>query len=176
MDHCYTPFKDWYRSFHCPAFGKAFRRNWNRKNDFQGHLQMEERGWEGLERDPDAYKAGSYDLLKFIRDAKITKRDKMDYNHYSSDSRFMWSGLHSIRYYKGKNEAIVQLTAAPPFLTTWTLFSLLTDQTEPWMMPLPWWHSVKMLFIDYSSAFNTIIPSELISMLVDFRLETSICS
>ncbi|KAF7646965.1 hypothetical protein LDENG_00179550 [Lucifuga dentata] len=33
-----------------------------------------------------------------------------------------------------------------------------------------------MLFIDYSSAFNTIIPTKLISKLADLGLETSICS
>ena len=34
---------------------------------------------------------------------------------------------------------------------------------------------VRMLFIDYSSAFNTIIPSRLISKLVDLALNTSLC-
>ncbi|KAF7640715.1 hypothetical protein LDENG_00020570, partial [Lucifuga dentata] len=33
-----------------------------------------------------------------------------------------------------------------------------------------------MLFIDYSSAFNTIIPSKLVSKLVDLGLQTFICS
>ncbi|KAF7640834.1 hypothetical protein LDENG_00010950, partial [Lucifuga dentata] len=33
-----------------------------------------------------------------------------------------------------------------------------------------------MLFIGYSSAFNTIIPSKRVSKLVDLGLETSICS
>ena len=34
---------------------------------------------------------------------------------------------------------------------------------------------VRMLFIDYSSAFNTIIPSRLVSKLVDLGLNTSLC-
>ena len=34
---------------------------------------------------------------------------------------------------------------------------------------------VRMLFIDYSSAFNTIIPSRLISKLVDLVLSTPLC-
>ena len=34
---------------------------------------------------------------------------------------------------------------------------------------------VRMLFIDYSSAFNTIIPSRLVSKLVDLELSTSLC-
>jgi len=34
---------------------------------------------------------------------------------------------------------------------------------------------VRMLFIDYSSAFNTIIPSRLVSKLVDLGLSTSLC-
>lgn len=35
---------------------------------------------------------------------------------------------------------------------------------------------VRVLFIDYSSAFNTIIPSKLFTKLVDLGLEASICS
>ena len=34
---------------------------------------------------------------------------------------------------------------------------------------------VRMLFIDYSSAFNTIIPSRLLSKLVDLGLNISLC-
>ena len=33
----------------------------------------------------------------------------------------------------------------------------------------------RILFIDYSSAFNTIIPSRLVSKLVDLGLSTSLC-
>ncbi|KAF7641830.1 hypothetical protein LDENG_00270860 [Lucifuga dentata] len=33
-----------------------------------------------------------------------------------------------------------------------------------------------MLFTDYSSAFNTTIPTKFVSKLVDLGLETSICS
>jgi hypothetical protein len=35
---------------------------------------------------------------------------------------------------------------------------------------------VRMLFIDYSSAFNTIIPSKLITELRTLALNTSICN
>ena len=34
---------------------------------------------------------------------------------------------------------------------------------------------VRMLFIDYSSAFSTIIPSRLVSKLVDLELNISLC-
>ncbi len=61
--------------------------------------------------------------------------------------------------------------------------------TDPWMMQLtnsstlPWptWTSggenyVKMLFVDYSSAFNTIIPSRLVTKLEDLGLNSILCS
>ena len=35
---------------------------------------------------------------------------------------------------------------------------------------------VRMLFIDYSSAFNTIVPSKLITMLRILGLNTSLCN
>jgi hypothetical protein len=35
---------------------------------------------------------------------------------------------------------------------------------------------VRMLFIDYSSAFNTIVPSKLITKLRTPRLNTSLCN
>jgi hypothetical protein len=34
---------------------------------------------------------------------------------------------------------------------------------------------VRVLFIDYSSAFNTIVPSKLINMLRTLELNTSLC-
>ncbi|KAM9512196.1 uncharacterized protein ACWYII_046268 [Salvelinus alpinus] len=37
-------------------------------------------------------------------------------------------------------------------------------------------HYVRMLFIDYSSAFNTIVPSELITKPGNLRLNTSLCN
>ena len=35
---------------------------------------------------------------------------------------------------------------------------------------------VRMLFIDYSSAFNTIVPSKLITKLRNLGLNTSLCN
>ena len=35
---------------------------------------------------------------------------------------------------------------------------------------------VRMLFIDYSSAFNTIVPSKLIIKLGDLGLNTALCN
>jgi hypothetical protein len=35
---------------------------------------------------------------------------------------------------------------------------------------------VRMLFIDYSSAFNTIVPSKLINKVMNLGLNTSLCN
>lgn len=63
-----------------------------------------------------------------------------------------------------------------------------TGQTGPQIMSFPWQHTqslptwtkgntyMRMLFINYSSAFNTIIPSELVSKVIDLGLQTSTCS
>uniref|UniRef100_A0A8C6KS07 Reverse transcriptase domain-containing protein n=1 Tax=Nothobranchius furzeri TaxID=105023 RepID=A0A8C6KS07_NOTFU len=66
----------------------------------------------------------------------------------------------------------------------WTLYSLHTATTGPLMMPLHCALShlekrdtyVRMLFVDYSSAFNTIVPSKLDRKLQDLGLSSSLCS
>ncbi len=70
---------------------------------------------------------------------------------------------------------LLRATLAPPSLLLWTLFSLLIAIIDQLMMPsltfsTPPTHIdssngnyARLLFIDYSSAFNTIVPTKLLS-------------
>ncbi len=77
-------------------------------------------------------------------------------------------------------------TFAPPFLLLWTLFSLRpnrsTDDAISQVLHSSLTHIdstngnyVRLLFIDYSSAFNTIVPTKLAIKLSDLGLNTSLC-
>ncbi|KAI3376519.1 hypothetical protein L3Q82_016972, partial [Scortum barcoo] len=81
-----------------------------------------------------------------------------------------------------------QIISSPlPSRTHWTHFSLPTGPIGQLKMPspspstLPSPHLdqrdtyVRMLFIDYSSAFNTIVPSKLITKLRDLGLNSALC-
>ncbi len=76
----------------------------------------------------------------------------------------------------------------PPFLLLWTLFSLpisqigLLDDAISQVLHSSLTHIdstngnyVRLLFIDYSSAFNTIVPTKLAVKLSDLGLNTSLC-
>ncbi len=83
---------------------------------------------------------------------------------------------------------LLRATLAPPSLLLWTLFSLLIAPIDQLMMPSltfstpPLTHIdssngnyARLLFIDFSSAFNTIVPIKLTSKLTGLGLNTSLC-
>ena len=68
-----------------------------------------------------------------------------------------------------------------------TNYNLHTAPTDPWTMQSPshcslpyptWWRNtyVRMLFIDYSSAFNTMLPSNRVTKLMALGLNSSLCN
>ncbi len=82
--------------------------------------------------------------------------------------------------HEGFWETFKENTFAPPSLLLWTLFSLPIGQIGLLMMPSPRYctppsltltakmgNYVRLLFIDYSSAFNTIVPTKLAVKLSD---------
>ncbi len=75
-------------------------------------------------------------------------------------------------------ERLVLLISKSAYHVQWPL------QFGVWRMPSPWHLShvenskscVRMLFIDFSSAFNTIMPSRLITKFSDLGINTSLCN
>ncbi|KAK3546617.1 hypothetical protein QTP70_031229, partial [Hemibagrus guttatus] len=91
-------------------------------------------------------------------------------------------------WFEVQNNVVTSLlpTPRPSYHPHWTPCSLYIVLTAPWTMPSPRpsnWPSpnrtirthVQMLFIDFSSAFNTIIPQHLIEKLSLLGLNTSLC-
>ncbi|KAI3360709.1 hypothetical protein L3Q82_012850 [Scortum barcoo] len=142
--------------------------------------------------DLEEYRKSRYALRRAISSAKRQYRDKVESHYKGSNTRSMWTGLKTLTDYKKK----ISSAEAPgpdrhprPKLsrTHWTHFSLPTGpigQTEDAIaltLHTALSHLdqrdtyVRMLFIDYSSAFNTIVPSKLVTKLRDLGLNSALC-
>ncbi|KAI3364119.1 hypothetical protein L3Q82_010794 [Scortum barcoo] len=145
--------------------------------------------------DLEEYRKSRYALRRAISSAKRQYRDKVESHYKGSNTRSMWAGLKTLTDYKKKiSSAEGDVSASLPdelntfyarfestspaimkcfeqstedaiALTLHTALSHL-DQRDTY---------VRMLFIDYSSAFNTIVPSKLITKLRDLGLNSALC-
>ncbi|KAI4900670.1 hypothetical protein NFI96_025609 [Prochilodus magdalenae] len=135
--------------------------------------------------DLESYKKARYDLQRTIRLAKRNYRDRVE-----SDLRRMWNGLRAITDYKAMKcfERLVKthICSSLPATMDPHQFAYRSNRSTDDAIALTV-HSalthldrkntyVRMLFIDYSSAFNTIIPAKLIPNLTDLGLNSHLCN
>ncbi|KAI3373005.1 hypothetical protein L3Q82_023461, partial [Scortum barcoo] len=118
--------------------------------------------------DLEEYRKSRYALRRAISSAKRQYRDKVESHYKGSNTRSMWAGLKTITDYKKKIssaehssstimkcfEQLVKSSSSPfPSRPHWTHFSLPTG-------PI---------------AFNTIVPSKLVTKLRDLGLNSALC-
>ena len=111
-----------------------------------------------------------YDLVKAIKAAK-----RQNNGH---DVRRMWQGLQSITDYKVKSQGITNAAAdLPDELNTFDAPYEVTLALQTASEHLDKRNTyIRMLFVDYNSAFNTIIPSQLVMKLQALGLCNSMCN
>ncbi|KAI4883935.1 hypothetical protein NFI96_030564, partial [Prochilodus magdalenae] len=105
-----------------------------------------------------------------------------DFNHMNlnGDTRRMWQGIQAITNYSITPPACDSVASLPDALNHFCAW--FEDDAISTTLHLALTHLdnrdtyVRMLFIDFSSAFNTIIPQHLISKLNLLGLNTSLCN
>ncbi|KAI4888337.1 hypothetical protein NFI96_027462, partial [Prochilodus magdalenae] len=154
----------------------------------------------------EEFKNASYALRKIIRAAKREYRAKVESQFNTTNTRSLWQGLNTITYFRGETRSVDHISAALPdeLNTFYARFEVIlicsslpatldpmqfayrqkrsTDDAIALTLHTALSHLdkkntyVRMLFVDYSSAFNTIVPSRLDIKLRDLGLNSSLCS
>ncbi len=107
----------------------------------------------------DDRKQASYNLRRSIKAAKRQYKNKVEEQFNNINPRSMWQGINNITGFKGNKPATVNIAASLPDELNTFYDRLEADKT-----------------VDYSSAFNTIVPATLVAKLQTLGLNRSLCS
>ncbi|KAK0148357.1 NLR family CARD domain-containing protein 3 [Merluccius polli] len=153
--------------------------------------------------DEALYRTSRADLKRSIKKAKADHKRKIESHLSSNNSRAVWQGIHDITNYRGcptTTTGDLSATLAEELNCFFARFETSQQHSSAPALPparppppsLPSSSSpctptftvseheqqsyVRMLFVDYSSAFNTIIPDILITKLITLGLPPLTCA
>ncbi len=117
LDHCYSPFRDAYKSLPRPPFGKSDHSSILLLPAYRQKLKREAPAlrtvhcWSG---NTDDRRQASYDLRRSIKAAKRKYKNKVEEHFNNNNPRSMWQGINNITGFKGNKPATVNIAASLP--------------------------------------------------------------
>ncbi len=200
LDHCYTPLENAYKAHSLPAFGKSdhvaifLTPEYKQRIIHEPPVEREVTRWSSHSEamlqaslddvDWDMFRASSSDVsefmdvaLSFVNTLTEQATETVTIRTFTNQKPWVDRSIRDAVNHRtaAYNAGLLSGNMSEYKASCYALRRAITVHSSLTHIDSKNGNYVRLLFIDYSSAFNTIVPTKLADKLTDLGLNTSLC-